>query len=311
MAPLLMLVKALVDRQQTATWPRASPGKGAGGEGGFLESLDVDLAKTDITAIENRLALISSLPRPFIDRSTIACLENQPYGGTLESLVTSFASFYQRGRVCGRRDEEKSADSGKVTGSRQGAYSLGNRKRKRLVDDENTQSYVECASNEENRYAEPVELETIKAYAANPDLLNVIISVLVTRLSQGYPFNIKSLDILIHLLHAHLLPHPAFYPPTSQLYAPINALATATIQDGPSGVAGHVKAKADEFLTGIGYEVRLGSAWTGRGTMTDEWGRSAWMGPEQPSAWESPQQGFSLSTTTVSQGWAELFEINV
>ncbi|KAI5454241.1 hypothetical protein NCC49_004301 [Naganishia albida] len=147
------------------------------------------------------------------------------------------------------------------------------------------QGYVERASNEDNR-----------------DLLNTIISVLVTRLSQGYPYNIKSLDILIHLLHAHLLPHPAFYPPTSLLYAPIIALATASPQDDPSGVAGHVKAKADEFLTGIGYEVRLGSAWMGRGTATDGWGRSAWMGLQKPSAWESHQPGFSLSTTTVSRG---------
>ncbi|GHJ84823.1 hypothetical protein NliqN6_1225 [Naganishia liquefaciens] len=40
-------------------------------------------------------------------------------------------------------------------------------------------NYVARASNEENRCAEPVELETIKTYAAHPSLLSTIIPTLL------------------------------------------------------------------------------------------------------------------------------------
>ena len=105
------------------------------------------------------------------------------------------------------------------------------------------------------------------------------------------------------MLHARLLPHPAYYPPTSLLYAPVIELANISTFDEPRGIAGHVEARADEFLVGIGYEKRLGNAWVRRGGVTD-WGSSAWMGNgSTSSALSAPaNHGFTVSTTTVSQG---------
>ncbi|KAJ9107011.1 hypothetical protein QFC19_002879 [Naganishia cerealis] len=184
-------------------------------------------------------------------------------------------------------------------------------------------AYVERASNHENRYAEPIELETIVTYATDPDLLSIILDVLKTRLGQGYPYTLKSLDILLHLLHAQRLPHPAFYPPCRALYGPVIALlaspASPTSAQGMEirSADGYVKAKADEFLIAVGYDARLSQAWMGGvGPSTLWWGRErensdAWFGggdgiqsAGQESAWlpywSVGQTYPSITTTTTT-----------
>lgn len=126
---------------------------------------------------------------------------------------------------------------------------------------------------------------TFSSIPTNSDLLSVILSVLTTRLTQGYPYTLKSLDILLHLLHAHRLPHPAFFPPCRALYGPIIALASpsqsaAGGKGGPGLGDAYVMAIADEFLVGVGYDVRFSDAWVGgRGDGGSAlWCETPWMG---------------------------------